>query len=187
MSYFRDSETPRGIQRPQLAKVSLNLIRNPPFPKDRENGITTLQLNALLIIVNCAQQLVEQQWERTGKAHWRAQATISYVLPVARLARYCGCKPKRLLTRLRRFTEPVGRIPMGRDRQQGLITQHYPPPIAKFKQFTDNQGRQCVSITLNMPWVHTTDLFTEVPLNLPTGPNKCRRYLEQHNWCGGMS
>ena len=130
----------------------MNLILNPPFPKDRENGITTFQLNTLLIIVNAGQQLVAKQRKRTGKAYWRAQATISYNLPVARLARYCGCSPERLIKRLERFTQPVGRIPMGRV-NQGLLTQYYPPPVAKFKKYTDYQGRPCLSVTLNMPWV----------------------------------
>lgn len=66
--------------------------------------------------------------------------------------RTAGCYPERLIKRLERFTQPVGRIPMGRV-NQGLLTQYYPPPVAKFKKYTDYQGRPCLSVTLNMPWV----------------------------------
>ena len=169
------------IQRPRLVNVARPLLADPPL--GREHDMTSYRLRTLFTIINCAQQLVAQDplWKidrEVAKETWRTGKRINFTLPVAKLCRWCRCKPKVLLLRLERFMRPIA------DRSA---------PVLKYTLFNNANGMPTVSISLNMSWVHLTDYYSKVKLlGMPCGnAKKCRQWLRrilpEHPGRRGMS
>lgn len=152
-----------GIQRPQYANVSLRLLEAPPLSKE----FTTRQLNTLLTVVNCAQQVVANNWDEAkgrGKDYWRERKSISFVLQLDKLCSWCACSRKRLEKRLGRLKQPIG-----------LRSS----PVQKYKIYPNSVfSHDSISLTLDMSWVHTTDYYSQVGLPVPQGNRtKCATHL----------